>query len=276
MWRVSGNRRWLPQMGPALNRQRASSSNDIGMKIKIAALILFRSMMLLRADQVIESVQQALKNDGFYYGEVSGEMNANLTAAIRRYQIRNGLQVTGVLNDETLQSLGIKSSGSARQTTKAASPTPATAAPGEPPSDEGENPTLAPPVQPFSNAPQGQQVYPSTPMTPTSSPAGTLAGTPFETAPPAVQRNVVVSAQIALARHGLYREQIDGIYGPAMELSLRAYQARTRLPVTGRLDLETLAALRLLPGPRQPFYNPYRRRMRPPPGPPVPGQWVPD
>jgi phosphopantothenoylcysteine synthetase/decarboxylase len=94
---------------------------------------------------------------------------------------------------------------------------------------------------------------------------------------PAVQRNVIVSAQIALARHGLYREQIDGIYGPSMELSLRAYQSRTRLPVTGRLDLETLAALRLLPGPRQPFYDPYRRRrMRRPPGPPIEGQWVPD
>ena len=33
-----------------------------------------------------------------------------------------------------------------------------------------------------------------------------------------------------------------------MELSLRAYQARTRLPVTGRLDLETLAALALVAG----------------------------
>ena len=232
--------------------------------------------MLVRADQVIESVQQALKDEGFYYGEVSGEMNANLTAAIRRYQIRNGLQVTGVLNDETLQSLRIKASGSARQTTKAASPTPAAAAPGEPPSDEARNPALAPPVQPFSNAPQGQQLYPSTPITPTSSPAGTFAGTPFETAPPAVQRNVVVSAQIALARYGLYREQIDGIYGPTMEFSVRAYQARTKLPVTGRLDMETLAALRLLPGPRQRFYPPYRQRMRPPPGPPVPGEWVPD
>jgi peptidoglycan hydrolase-like protein with peptidoglycan-binding domain len=103
-----------------------------------------------------------------------------------------------------------------------------------------------------------------------------FAGTPFETAPAVVQRNVVVSAQIALARYGLYRQQIDGIYGPAMELSLRAYQARTRLPVSGRLDLETLAALRLLRGPRQPFSNPYRQRMRPPLGPPVRGQWVPD
>ena len=233
--------------------------------------------MLLRADQLIESVQQVLKDEGFYYGEVSGEMNANLTAAIRRYQIRNGLQVTGQLDDETLQSLGIKSSGAARQTTKSASPTPAAAAPpGESPPEQTENATAAPPVQPFSNAPQDQQAFPSSPMGPASSSGAVFADTPFQTAPPGVQRNVIVSAQIVLARYGLYREQIDGIYGPAMELSLRAYQARTRLPVTGRLDLETLAALRLLPGPRQPFYNPYRQRMRPPPGPPIRGQWEPD
>jgi peptidoglycan hydrolase-like protein with peptidoglycan-binding domain len=247
------------------------------MRITTAAVILMGSMVLMRGDQLVESVQQALKDEGFYYGEVNGDMNANLTAAIRRYQIRNGLQVTGKLNDETLRSLGIKSPGSSRSTTKPASPTPGVgAAPGESPSSETEPASPAPPVQPFNNGPQGQQVFPSTPIGPASSPGTLFANTPFATAPPAVQRNVIVLAQITLARYGLYREQIDGIYGPAMELSLRAYQAQARLPVTGRLDLETLAALRLLPGPRQPFYNPYRQRMRPPPGPPIRGQWEPD
>src|SRR4029453_8908870 len=233
------------------------------MKITTAVVIFMGLMMLVRADQLVESVQQALKDEGFYYGEVSGEMNANLTAAIRRYQIRNGLQVTGELNEETLQSLGIKSGGSVRQTTNPASRGPAASvSPREPSSDETANATPAPPVEPFSNAPQHQQVFPSAPAGPGTSPAGIFAGTPFETAPPAVQRNILVSAQIALARYGLYREQIDGVYGPAMELSLRAYQARMRLPVTGRLDLETLGALRVLPGPRQPFYGPYRHRKR--------------
>jgi peptidoglycan hydrolase-like protein with peptidoglycan-binding domain len=243
------------------------------MKITTAAVIIIGSMMLLRADQLVESVQQALKDEGFYYGEVNGDLNANLTAAIRRYQIRNGLQVTGELNDETLRSLGIKSYGSSRPTIRAASPTPA---PSEPPSDETETVSPAPPVQPFNNGPQGQQVFPSTPSGPATSPETVFADTPFATAPPGVQRNVIVSAQITLARYGLYREQIDGIYGPAMELSLRAYQAQARLPVTGRLDLETLAALRLLPGMRQRFYNPYRQRMGPPPGPPIRGQREPD
>src|ERR1043166_3701798 len=109
------------------------------MKITAAAVIFIGSMMLMRADQLVQSVQQALKDEGFYYGEVNGDMNANLTAAIRRYQIRTGLQGTGELNDETLRSLGIKSSGSSRLTTKAASPTPAPGAvPSEPPPDASE------------------------------------------------------------------------------------------------------------------------------------------
>jgi len=247
------------------------------MKLKIAALIFIGSTLLTLADQLVEHVQQVLKDQGFYYGEINGETNANLTAAIRRYQIRNGLQVSGELNSETLQSLGITSSPSARPATKPASPKPAESAnPSGPPSNETANASPAAPIQPFGNAPQDQQIYPSNPVTPGTSPGGVLAGTPFEAAPPALQRNVILSAQIALARRGLYHEAIDGLFGSAMEFSLRAYQARTRLPVTGRLDLETLAALRLLPSPRERFYDPSHRGMRPPPGPPVRGEWVPD
>jgi peptidoglycan hydrolase-like protein with peptidoglycan-binding domain len=238
------------------------------MKAQITVLIFIGSLALARADQVIESVQQALKNQGFYYGEITGEKNADLTAAIRRYQIRNGLQVNGELNNETLQSLRTNSSASARSPAKSASPGVAPKS-GEQSPIEREN--AAPvPVQPFTNAPQDQQVYPSNPAAPPTSVAGVLARTPFEAAPPEVQRNVIVAAQIELARRGFYHEEVNGVYGLAMELSLRAYQARTKLPVTGQLDLQTLAALRLLPHPRQPFYDPTRRHWRPPPGPPAP------
>ncbi len=241
------------------------------MKTKITALIFIGSMMLLRADQLVEHVQQALKDQGFYYGEINGEMNANVTAAIRRYQIRNGLQVSGELNSETLHSLGVDSSAPARPATKAVSPSPA--APVEP-GEQPPNPNSASPAQQFNNAPQDQQIYPSNPVTPgTSSGGGVLAGTPFEAAPPTVQRNVVLSAQIALARRGLFHEEINGLYGPAMEFSLRAYQSRTRLPVTGRLDLETLAALQLLPGARAPVFPPPRHGR---PQPPIRGEWVPE
>jgi peptidoglycan hydrolase-like protein with peptidoglycan-binding domain len=245
------------------------------MKAKIAALIFVGSLILVRADQMIGSVQQALKNQGFYYGEITGQMSSDLTAAIRRYQIRSGLQVNGQLDSETLQSLGINSSTSAQPAAKPASPGPVAPNSDKQSPIEGTNMTPAP-VQPFSNAPQDQRVYPSGPVAPDASLAGVLAQTPFEAAPPDVQRNVIVSAQIALARRGLYRDEVNGVYGPAMQFSLRAYQARSRLPVTGRLDLQTLAALRLLPQPREPFYDPFRRRWRHPPGPPVRGQWVPE
>src|SRR5207247_10177216 len=80
------------------------------MKTKVGAIIFLGWIALAYADQMIESVQQALKDQGFYCGEITGEPSANLTAAIRRYQIRNGLTVNGELNGETLQSLAIDSS----------------------------------------------------------------------------------------------------------------------------------------------------------------------
>src|SRR6266478_1978802 len=135
------------------------------MKIKIAALIFIGSMMLMRADQLVESVQQALKDQGFYYGEISSEMNATLTAAIRRYQIRNGLQVTGELNDETLRSL--------RNNPSKPSPAPAiTPAPTTPPdpydlrndSARDSDEVTPAPTRPFTNVPpQDRQLYPQNP-----------------------------------------------------------------------------------------------------------------
>src|SRR6266436_6405840 len=99
------------------------------MKAKVVALVFLGSVALVRGDQMIESVQQALKDQGFYYGEITGDTNANLTAAVRRYQIRNGLEVNGELNSETLRSLGIDSSGSAQPMGKV-SPSPSPGASG--------------------------------------------------------------------------------------------------------------------------------------------------
>ena len=69
--------------------------------------LLLASAGTLRADQTTSMVQQALKEQGFYYGDVNGEKTADTTAAIRRYQIRNGLQITGEIDAETLRSLGV-------------------------------------------------------------------------------------------------------------------------------------------------------------------------
>src|ERR1044072_2373069 len=140
------------------------------MKGKIAALIFFGTLTLTLADQAIESVQQALKDQGFYYGEITGEMSSDLTAAIRRYQIRSGLQVNGQLNSETLQSLRINSSSS-QTAAKPASPSPALSKPDQQSPIEGANVTPVP-AQPFTNAPEDQQVYPSNPAAPSTSAVG--------------------------------------------------------------------------------------------------------
>ena len=256
------------------------------MKLRIAILIVLGSVGPLLADQAIQNVQQALKDQGFYYGEITGTKDADTTAAIRRYQIRNGLQITGDLNDETLKSLGADSSG-ARATVKA-SPTPAPAAPDT--SDlrterrENSAPTNPLTGQPFPESQQDRSaegqirrggqapVRPNYDAVP-AHPAENFAGTPYEAAPPQVQRDVIISAQNILARRGLYRGAFDGNAGPDLEFSLRAYQARVGLPVTGRLDLETLAALELLRGANGPVYVPRRRPWREAP---VRGEWIPD
>src|SRR2546430_6086323 len=80
------------------------------MKRTVAHLVVALCLVgPVRADQTIQSVQQALTDQGFYYGNVTGEKSAETTAAIRRYQIRNGLQVTGEINSETLRSLNVSS-----------------------------------------------------------------------------------------------------------------------------------------------------------------------
>ncbi|MDP9292675.1 MAG: peptidoglycan-binding protein, partial [Verrucomicrobiota bacterium] len=78
------------------------------MKGLIVGLFIFAvSTLLAHADDQMRSVQTELKNQGFYYGAVDGQPGAETTAAIRRFQIRNGLEVTGQLNRETLASLKI-------------------------------------------------------------------------------------------------------------------------------------------------------------------------
>src|SRR6478736_3654699 len=78
-------------------------------------LALLCGVRLLPADQTIRSLQQTLKDQGFYYGTVTGDKSAETTAAIRRYQIRNGLKVTGDINEETLHSVNSDAVASASQ-----------------------------------------------------------------------------------------------------------------------------------------------------------------
>ena len=216
-------------------------------KLFVTALVFLAALSLASADQAIESAQQKLKDEGFYYGEINGKKDVDTTAAIRRYQIRNGLQITGELDSETQRSLGVASTTAPAPTRPSATPLPDT-------SD----------LRAESPAPKSERTDVPGPRVPQPETSGLFDGTPYEVAPPEVQRRVIVDAQTMLARGGYFRGEIDGVYGPAMEFSLRAYQSHFGLALTGHLDLETLAALDLLPRQRTPAFGPPRRRISPP------------
>ena len=215
----------------------------------ILTIILLLPFSFLRAQGIVESAQQALKDQGFYYGEVNGQKTAETTAAIRRYQIRNGLTVNGELDADTKRSLGLTSNtGEAK-----AAPSPADRS--EDLRDdnalEERHGLTAPTHPPMPGYPPQAAAPPSDEFEPReglSDLSKFFEGTPYEIAPPAVQERVISSAQTLLIRNGCYHGEIDGTAGPGTELALRAYQAQIGLPITGRFEMATLAALRLLPG----------------------------
>jgi peptidoglycan hydrolase-like protein with peptidoglycan-binding domain len=63
---------------------------------------------LVLADDNVREVQQKLRGGGFYTGEPDGAYSSQLSVALTRYQIRNGLPITGQLDAETSKALGAK------------------------------------------------------------------------------------------------------------------------------------------------------------------------
>lgn len=230
------------------------------------SLLLVASMAVARADQTTSAVQRALKDQGFYYGSVTGQKSADTTAAIRRYQIRNGLQITGEIDAETLRSLGMGN-------VPKSAPAPAESTPTITRRD-GDTRTQRPAEVSPPAATPGEDYAPGGPreLRPTTS--GVFDGTPYEMAPPDLQRHVIVGAQTLLARARYYRSGIDGVFGPGTAAAVQAFQARAGLPADGRLNMETLSALGLLPGQHGPRLRPRRRPF--PRQPIYRGEWIPD
>jgi len=241
---------------------------------------------VLRADEQVRAVQEQLKDQGFYYGEVDGDFGTETSAAISRYQIRNGLKVTGNISAETLASLKIGgkapeaihavSSPQPVQHIQPAAPvpadrdinqsdrdflrkqansvTPATPSPSVPPPEveqprQPEPGIVSPPVEITSQPSQLSYQY-----------AALFRRTPYENAPIEVQQNILKSAQWRLLREQFYNGAVDGIPGPSTDRAIVFFQESMRLPRTGRLDADTLRELRLSPNGRpvaaEPFFVP--------------------
>jgi len=234
-------------------------------KLFVTVLVLLAGLSVAWADPAIESAQQKLKDEGFYYGEINGKKDADTTAAIRRYQIRNGLQITGELNVETQRALGLTSKPASTPVTRPAQ-TPGPTPPGF--LEETPAPKMTPaPRQPPQPEPNNEDETAPQPPPPRVESSNVFGGTPYDAAPPQVQQDIVAKARVILMRQGYYRNEIDGLYGPAMNFALRNYQARFGLQPTGRLDVETLASLSLLPEQRMSGPHRFHRRFYPRIGP---------
>jgi peptidoglycan hydrolase-like protein with peptidoglycan-binding domain len=229
-------------------------------------LVLFFSVCVtgsLLADEQTRAIQERLREQGFYYGEVDGHGGDETSAAIRRYQIRHGLRVTGQVNDETLRSLGMTREGERqyapdrqedRQYTDRRPDYPYYGNP-----YYGNRPAIPYPepqerydyqdVQPRYRMPQVAASYPAL-----------FSGTAYERAPEQIQENVLFAVQGELMRKGFYRGEIDGRPGPATTDAILRFQQDAEIPITGRLDNETLHELRALPGQRNgPAAEPFGR-----------------
>jgi peptidoglycan hydrolase-like protein with peptidoglycan-binding domain len=70
------------------------------------------------ADDNIRQVQEKLREGGFFSGEIDGAYSTELAAALVRYQIRNGLPITGQLDLETSNALSAKPAVAANAATR--------------------------------------------------------------------------------------------------------------------------------------------------------------
>lgn len=78
---------------------------------------------------------------------------------------------------------------------------------------------------------------------------------PYTTAPitsntnvfyqPVYTNSVLTKAQIRLYNLGYYKGTIDGVFGPATQRAIEIFQRANSLPITGRLDLQTLQRLKI-------------------------------
>ena len=199
------------------------------MKRLVCLVVTMCAVNIMHADQAILSLQQTLKEQGFYYGTVTGDKSAETTAAIRRYQIRNGLQVTGELNEETLRAVKSSSNSMAaasRPNSKAAATQSNSIRP-----DAGARLNQSSPPPSFTQPDRSLDINPS------------YSASFYQPAPVRVNRRIIAGTQYQLINRGYYRGRVDGKYGRQTAFALRAFQSSAGLPPTGRLDMHTLEAL---------------------------------
>lgn len=78
--------------------------------IRWVCLLLFITMSCALADDLVRQAQEELRRRNLYFGDVDGQMSADLASSLKRYQKRKGFAVTGNIDEITSTSLNIESS----------------------------------------------------------------------------------------------------------------------------------------------------------------------
>jgi putative peptidoglycan binding protein len=65
----------------------------------------------LLPDEVISNVQVALQDAGYYFGPITGSLSVETRAALANFQRDYGLQITGAIDEPTVETLGLYESG---------------------------------------------------------------------------------------------------------------------------------------------------------------------
>ena len=81
-------------------------------------LLLILTVGPLGADETVRAAQARLAVLGYYKARVDGSAGSITGAAIRRFQLAENLKVTGSLNQQTLDALGVKAPPPAPEYTK--------------------------------------------------------------------------------------------------------------------------------------------------------------
>jgi len=67
----------------------------------------YRPSRAAYSNELAVDVQRALRRDGYYYGDIDGDIGPESRAAIREYQRDRGLSATGRIDTALLRALRI-------------------------------------------------------------------------------------------------------------------------------------------------------------------------
>src|SRR5262245_32060416 len=155
----------------------------------------------------VRQVQTVLKSRGFDPGRIDGVMGPQTMTALRNFQSSRGLVASGLINESTLSALQIK--------------------PADGPTARASN----------SPSPRQETQYPN-PL-----PQIHQSGGDIGVGPTAFDLEDVREAQMALKNRGYDPGEMNGMVSSQTQDAIRQFQMANGLPITGRLDQRTQAAL---------------------------------